>query len=57
MSVDFVGESESHEHYCVNGSHMFDLNIHDEPEQLIKTAEVFEAWAKFVREVAEIHAI
>ena len=56
MAVDFMGESESHEHYCVNGSYMFDLNVHDTPEQMLQIARVHEEWAKFMREVAGIHA-
>ena len=56
MNVEFVEESEWHEHYCVGGSHMFELNIHSEPEELKRIAAVFSAWSKFVNEVAEIHA-
>lgn len=56
MAVDFVGESETHELYCVDGSHMFELDVHAEPHELLVIAGVFEQWANFMKEVARIHA-
>jgi hypothetical protein len=55
MNVEFVGESERHEHYRV-GSYMFELSIHSEPEELREISATFSAWAAFVNDVAEIHA-
>lgn len=56
MAVEFVGESETHELYCVGGSHMFELDVHAEPDELERVAGLFAEWAEFVKEVAKIHA-
>jgi hypothetical protein len=56
MSVDFVGESETHELYCVDGSHMFELDVHAHPDEIERIAGVFIEWANFMKEVAKIHA-
>lgn len=56
MSVEFVGESEQAEIYCVGGSHIFELDVHAHPEDLLRIAGVFAEWAKFVEEVAAVHA-
>lgn len=55
MAVDFVGESKTHELYCVDGSHMFELDSKAEPDELRVIAGVFEQWAKFMHQVAVIH--
>ena len=55
MAVDFVGESGAQELYCVDGSHMFELDTKAEPHELRVTAGVFDQWAKFLHQVAVIH--
>ena len=55
MAVDFVEETETHELYCVDGSHMFELDVHAEPHQMREVAGIFSQWAKFMEDVAKIH--
>lgn len=56
MNVEFVGESEDFEIYCVGGSHIFQLNIGASPAEVRRQGEIFAKWAEFMEEVAAIHA-
>lgn len=56
MAVDFIGETETHEVYCVGGSHLFELDVYAEPAEMQRIAGVFAEWAKFMMEVANVHA-